>query len=234
MVIGCFFDVGCWLLTTKKLMGDGRWLLLVGCGCRRKPPRKGLMDVFPPLTGAGAWWGLVFLLLNIGFEQNGTLPNLEMFRGHDKASYTIPSLSIFLLQALFLVGHKTPYPPIKEIPSPQRVLDPWLKVPYRSWVPAWATCWIATKKLRRPPGSHMTKTTKTKRQFRAKLERMMMRMSELYVNLNIEMHLFQKKHFSWFWICGWTSDKSFASPKTRKTHFCVFFIYRFIWPPFAF
>lgn len=59
----------------------------------------------------------------------------------------------------FFCRPKTPIPPIKYT---QPTACPWLKVPYRRWVPAWATCWIATKKLRRPPGSRMTKTTKKK------------------------------------------------------------------------
>ena len=35
---------------------------------------------------------------------------------------------------------------------------------------------------------------------------------------------FKKKHVSWFWICGWTSDKSFASPKPEKHLFVFFYI----------
>ena len=123
----------------------------------------------------------------------------------------------------FFCRPKTPIPPIKYT---QPTACPWLKVPYRRWVPAWATCWIATKKLRRPPGSRMTKTTKKKPTIQGQTgkddddENEWTLCEFEYWNAFVS----KKKHVSWFWICGWTSDKSFASPKPEKHLFVFFYI----------
>ena len=90
-------------------------------------------------------------------------------------------------------------------------------MPYRSWVPAWATCWIATKKLRRPRGSHK-KNDNSGPNWKGWWWEWVNSMWSWI----LKCICFKKTHFSWFWICGWTSDKSFASPKTRKTPFYVF------------
>ena len=208
--------VGCWQPRSWWMMVVGCWLLVVVVD---DALGKAWWTCFHHWQVPTAWRGFGVFLLKYLVEQNGTLPNLEMFRGHDKASYTIPPFSIFFWQALFFCRPQNPLPPIKEIPSPQRVPG--------------ARC-------RTEVGCrHGQLVGSLPRSCGGRLDRIWPKPPKKndnsgpnwkgwwweWVNFmwiwRLKCICFKKKK-SWFSICGWTSDKSFASPKTRKTPFYVF------------